>query len=263
MASAGRAPPSLLSGRLKQEGPTQLWRQPWTPSEARAHLEGTAGSSAVVYGPFSPAVQCSVCGRGPARTAYWHSEFGGLLSTARSTSCGSSLCAARVQVDRAATELPEGLGRAVREAITRQEVEFDIYATAGTFTSLEECVPRQSRNPPLFLDTLGAASCRQISDAAINFLLEASLTPPAGLCPKASPLAPPAGPRTLNCSADSPHCPTPLCSAVSWTRLRRTRRRLSRSASPWAAASPWPPSRTSWIPSAAASASMVRHAAQM
>ena len=37
----------------------------------------------------------------------------------------------------AATELPEGLGRAVREAITRQEVEFDIYAT-GTFTSLEE-----------------------------------------------------------------------------------------------------------------------------
>ena len=45
------------------------------------------------------------------------------------------------QVDKGnATELPEGLGRALREAITRQDIDYDIYATAGTFMSLDECV---------------------------------------------------------------------------------------------------------------------------
>ena len=66
----------------------------------------------------------------------------------------------------AATELPEGAGRAVREAITLQDTEFDVYATAGAFTTLEECVLRPLASPLLELAPTGVtrvSCCRPSS----------------------------------------------------------------------------------------------------
>ena len=45
-----------------------------------------------------------------------------------------------VQADRGAMmELPEVSGHALRDAITLADAEFDMFAGAGTYTSLHEC----------------------------------------------------------------------------------------------------------------------------